>query len=121
MQLCLYPDATAQASQIQPLQRDPTSGAWSAVLPASAAATYYRFAVTVHVPGVGLVRNLVTDPYSLSLSGDSRRSYVADLNSERFKPAGWDASHPPETVSVSPDMSIYELHVRDKSDLPPPE
>jgi pullulanase-type alpha-1,6-glucosidase len=40
---------------------------------------------------------------------------VANLDSERLKPQGWDASQPPQTVRVSPDMAIYELHVRDFS------
>jgi pullulanase len=31
----------------------------------------------VPVDGAGLVRNLVTDPYSVSLTTDSKRSYIA--------------------------------------------
>jgi hypothetical protein len=55
---------------------------------------YYRYLVEVFVRGVGLVRNLVTDPYSVSLTADSKRSYIADLNAA-LKPAGWDAPHRP--------------------------
>ena len=69
----------------------------------------------VFVRGTGVVRNLVTDPYSLSLSANSARSFIADLNSPALKPAGWDASTPPPKVTGAPDMSIYELHVRDFS------
>jgi pullulanase len=46
--------------------------------------------VEVFVRGVGLVRQLVTDPYSISLAADSKRSYIADLNAAALKPAGWD-------------------------------
>jgi len=115
VQLCLYPNATAPASQLHSLQRDATSGVWSAKLPASATGAYYRFAVTVHVPGVGRVRNLVTDPYSVSLSADSRRSQILDLNDPALQPTGWMSDTPPATVRQSTDMVIYELHVRDFS------
>jgi pullulanase/glycogen debranching enzyme len=115
VQLCLYPGATSLASQHQAMQRDTASGTWSLSLPASAAGTYYKFAVTVHVPGVGLVRNLVTDPYSVSLSADSRRSQILDLNDPSLQPTGWLSDTPPATVRNATDMVIYELHVRDFS------
>ena len=50
---------------------------------------YHRYAVEVFVRGTGLVRNLVTDPYSISLTTDSRRSFVADLDDRRLQPPGW--------------------------------
>ena len=67
------------------------------------------------VPGVGLVRNRVTDPYSVSLDTDSKRSYIADLDVAALKPAGWDDTPAPATVAAQTDMVIYELHVRDFS------
>ncbi|MCZ8075687.1 MAG: hypothetical protein O9341_16335, partial [Paucibacter sp.] len=102
-------------SQTVDLQRDPATGAWSASLAGEFNGRSYRYAVTVFVRGVGLVRSLVTDPYSLALTLGSQQSVVADLQSASFKPAGWDASQPPATVQATPDMSIYELHVRDFS------
>jgi pullulanase len=113
--LYLYPNGADPAVSAEAMSFDAATGIWSLTKPGDLSGAYYRFGVRVFARGVGVVRNLVTDPYSLSLSGNGRRSYVADLNSERFKPAGWDASTPPQTVSVSPDMSIYELHVRDFS------
>ncbi len=113
--LYLYPNSADPAVSADAMDFDPATGVWSLTKPGELSGAYYRFGVRVFARGVGVVRNLVTDPYSLSLSGNSRRSYVADLNSERFKPAGWNASQPPQTVGVSPDMSIYELHVRDFS------
>ncbi|WP_231512200.1 alpha-1,6-glucosidase domain-containing protein [Paucibacter sp. KBW04] len=97
------------------LQRDAATGAWSVDKAGNLQGRPYRYAVTVFVRGVGLVRNLVTDPYSLSLTLGSQQSVVADLQSAALKPAGWDASAPPNTVAAAPDMSIYELHVRDFS------
>ena len=38
------------------------------------------------------MRNLVTDPYSVSLTTDSKRSYIADLDAPALKPAGWDTA-----------------------------
>jgi pullulanase-type alpha-1,6-glucosidase len=69
----------------------------------------------VHVDGAGVVRNRVTDPYAVSLTTDSRRGYVADLQSPRLKPADWDRTASPARVQAATDAVIYELHVRDFS------
>jgi pullulanase/glycogen debranching enzyme len=113
--LYIYPNGKDHAVRADAMIFDPATGVWSFTHAGDLGGAYYRFGVRVFARGVGVVRNLVTDPYSLSLSGDSSRSYVADLNGERLKPAGWDKSVPPQTVAVSPDMAIYELHVRDFS------
>ena len=63
----------------------------------------------------GVARNRVTDPYSISLSADSQRSYIANLNAPLLKPNGWDQSRAPNKVAAQTDMVIYELHVRDFS------
>ncbi|MEN9543229.1 MAG: pullulanase, partial [Pseudomonadota bacterium] len=110
-----YDDATGSAKTVDSMSFDGATGAWSTTRSADLSGKTYRFAVEVFVRGVGLVRNLVTDPYSLSLTTDSQRSVVLDLNAAALKPAGWDASTPPAKVAAAPDMSIYELHVRDFS------
>ena len=64
------------------------------------------------------MRNLVTDPYSVALTTDSRLSVVADLASPALKPRGWDAAARPNRltrVGAATDQLIYELHVRDFS------
>jgi len=66
------------------------------------------------VPGTGLVRNRVTDPYSVGLSADSKRSWIADLDDPALKPPGWDDSRAPR-LDAPTDMAIDELHVRDFS------
>jgi len=113
--LYLYPNANDPASKAVAMTQDAATGIWQYTARGDHSGQYYRFGVRTFVRGVGVVRNIVTDPYSVSLSGNSQRSFVADLASPAYKPAGWDASQPPATVAVSPDMSIYELHIRDFS------
>jgi pullulanase/glycogen debranching enzyme len=113
--LYLYPNGADKAQSADPMTFDAATGTWSLVKAGDLSGAYYRFGVRVFVRGVGIVRNVVTDPYSLSLSGNSIRSQVTNLDDARVKPAGWDASKPPSTVAGSTDMAIYELHVRDFS------
>ncbi|RTL39508.1 MAG: pullulanase-type alpha-1,6-glucosidase [Burkholderiales bacterium] len=97
------------------LSRDASTGVWSLTKPGNLQGTQYRYLVQVFVKGTGLVRNLVTDPYSLGLTLGSQQSVVVDLQSPQTKPAGWDLGAPPATVAAPSDLSIYELHVRDFS------
>jgi pullulanase len=113
--LCLYDSATGSASRIERMEMDDESGIWSETADNRPSGKYYKYAVEVFVRGVGLVRNLVTDPYSLSLSADSKRSYIADLDAAALKPHGWNDTRSPATVKSQVDMTIYELHVRDFS------
>jgi len=68
------------------------------------------------------VTNLVTDPYSFSLSTNSLRSQVVNLDDPALKPRGWDETVKPP-LRAPEDIVIYELHVRDFSisDLGLPE
>lgn len=113
--VCLYDTGDSRAAAIAPLRFDAASGIWSGSRAAKLSGKYYKYAVDVIVDGVGLVRNLVTDPYSVSLTTDSKRSYIADLASPALKPAGWDRTPAPRTVKAQTDMVVYELHVRDFS------
>ena len=113
--LCRYPSGTAPAIAREPLARDPRTGVWSTSRPADLSGSYYLYLVEVFVPGVGRVLNRVTDPYSVSLTTDSARSYVADLDAAALKPPGWDASPRPPAAVAATDLVIYELHVRDFS------
>ncbi|MGN6528549.1 MAG: alpha-1,6-glucosidase domain-containing protein [Burkholderiaceae bacterium] len=117
--LYLYKTATGASTIATPLNLDPATGIWSLAIPGDFHGYYYAFGVRVFVRGLGIVRNVVTDPYSVSLAANSTRSEFVDLDDPRSKPAGWDASQPPATVAGSTDMSIYELHVRDFSDNDP--
>jgi len=113
--LFLYPDANGPASSADEMSFDPATGIWQLSRDGDLSGQHYRFGVKVFVRGVGVVRNLVTDPYSLGLSANSRRSLVLSLDAAALKPAGWDSTLPPDRVAAAPDMSIYELHVRDFS------
>ncbi|WP_202839629.1 pullulanase-type alpha-1,6-glucosidase [Luteimonas saliphila] len=103
------------APLLEPMQFDPATGSWSVATRALRAGDHYRYVVEVFVRGVGLVRNLVTDPYSISLDADSQRSYIGDLSSPALMPPGWARDRTPDVVRAQEDMSIYELHVRDFS------
>ncbi len=113
--LCVYAGSQSPAQQLLPMRVDARTGVWRAVLPRDLSGSTYKYLVDVTVPSQGLVRNLVTDPYSVSLSADSQRSYVADLNAAHLKPTGWDSDSVPKRVTHPTDMVIYELHVRDFS------
>ncbi len=113
--VCLYPQGSGPASRVAPLQRDTATGIWSARFDTDLRGDYYTYLVDVFVPGTGLVRNRATDPYSVGLTTDSRRSYIADLDDPSLKPPGWDGAARPAPLGAQTDMSIYELHVRDFS------
>ncbi|WP_288381676.1 alpha-1,6-glucosidase domain-containing protein [uncultured Massilia sp.] len=113
--VCTYDSGSGRASAVHDMAFDANTGAWSAQVARDLSGRYYKYAVDVAVNGMGLVRNLVTDPYSVSLTTDSKRSYVADLDAPNLKPKGWDATRAPATVKAQTDMVIYELHVRDFS------
>jgi pullulanase/glycogen debranching enzyme len=113
--VCIYStDSPRVAVARAAMARDPATGAWSAELRGDRG-RYYRFAVDAFVRGVGVVRNLVTDPYSISLDANSQHSFIADLDASSLKPDGWDRDRAPSTVQQQEDMTIYELHVRDFS------
>ncbi len=99
----------------EPMTRAAATGVWSLSKQGHLQGATYRYQVQVFVKGTGLVKNLVTDPYSLGLTLGSQQSVVMDLQAQATKPSGWDQSAPPATVAAPSDLSIYELHVRDFS------
>ncbi len=110
-----YDTAGSVATTVDEMTMDAATGVWSAGRTGDLSGKYYKFAVEVFVRGVGVVRNLVTDPYAVSLSANSARSYIANLSAANLKPAGWDASAIPNRVVAGTDLVVYELHVRDFS------
>lgn len=113
--LCLYPDARGAADAHVALTRDPATGVWRGGGAQATHGRVYAYLVDVHVPGHGIVRNRVTDPYALGLTTDSQRSVALDLDAPDTKPSGWDAAPRPPALASAVDMSLYELHVRDFS------
>ncbi len=113
--VCLYDTGAGGAREIRELQLNAATGIWSHLQLRDLKGRYYTYLVDVPVAGVGVVRNRVTDPYSISLTTDSKRSAIADLKDARLKPPGWDTHRLPAKVKNQTDMVIYELHVRDFS------
>ena len=112
---CIHPGAEGRASAVVDLARDDATGAWRALVPTQAAGRYYTYLVDVFVPGLGIVRNRVTDPYSVSLDADSRRSWLGTLADAATEPPDWRRDAAPATVRRPVDMVVYELHLRDFS------
>ena len=113
--LQLYADATTPSALTVPMTLDGSTGVWTAEGTPAWTGQFYLFAVEVYVPSTGAVEtNLVTDPYSFSLSTNSLRSQIVNLDDPALKPAGWDdLAKPP--LAAPEDGVIYELHIRDFS------
>ena len=114
--LNLFADSDpATAASVLPMTLDSSVGVWSITGDASWKNQFYLFDVEVFVHSTGQVENnLVTDPYSLSLSINSQRSQIVDLNDQALMPDNWTSLDKPEFGSFE-NISIYELHVRDFS------
>ncbi|WP_017573600.1 pullulanase-type alpha-1,6-glucosidase [Nocardiopsis halotolerans] len=115
----LYDDSTSDTPRTVRMRRDHRTGVWSVRGRADWYGSFYTFDVQVFSPyadeGRGaVVDNRVTDPYSVSLSTDSERSHLVDLNDPDLAPEGWSDPDKPAAVP-SEAASVYELHVRDHS------
>ena len=113
--LHLFNDSSpASVETVLPMAPD-APGVWKISGPASWYGRYYLYEVEVFVRGTGRVEhNLLTDPYSMSLSRNSGRSQIVDLSSPALKPQHWDNLSKP-SLDAPEDISLYELHVRDFS------
>ncbi|AVQ00106.1 DUF3372 domain-containing protein [Ahniella affigens] len=113
--VCLYPDARATATELIDLQPDTATGVWSVDLNRDLHGQVFTYLVDVYVRGTGLVRNRVTDPYSVSLTANSKRSGILDLKRADTMPLHWGQRAKRLRRARATDMVIYELHVRDFS------
>jgi pullulanase-type alpha-1,6-glucosidase len=110
-----FADAAAEPAEIMPMRIDPQTGVWSITGTADWDRQFYLYEVEVFVPSEGsLVNNLVTDPYSFSLTANSQRSQIVNLADADLLPAGWEMLAKPVLNSLS-DTVLYELHIRDFS------
>ncbi|PJF46866.1 MAG: DUF3372 domain-containing protein [Candidatus Thermofonsia Clade 3 bacterium] len=115
VKLHLFADATGDARQIIPMTLDPASGVWTVTGAPAWKNRFYLYEVEVFAPSTGRIeKNLATDPYSVSLSTNSKRSQIVDLNDPALQPAGWGSLKKP-SLDAPEDAVIYELHVRDFS------
>ncbi|SEA45726.1 pullulanase-type alpha-1,6-glucosidase [Microbulbifer marinus] len=116
VKLHLFSDAAHDsADMVVPMQRDVATGVWSADVGKEWDRKFYQYEVEVYSYfSRQMESNLVTDPYSLSLSINSGKSQIVNLDDADLKPAGWDQLHKPP-LNNPEDISVYELHVRDFS------
>jgi len=115
VKLHLFDDSTTATNETVTMTRDSASGVWSVSGAADWKHKFYLFEVKVYVPSTGRIEtNLVTDPYSFSLSMNSTRSQLVDLNDPALMPEGWAAIAKPP-LDAPEDIVLYELHVRDFS------
>jgi pullulanase len=113
--LHLYDDSTSLSETELPMLLDPQAGMWSLVGDASWKNKFYLYEVEVYVPSTDKIEhNRVTDPYSFSLSTNSLRSQIVDLNDAVLQPPDWSKLTKP-ALAAPEDAVIYELHVRDFS------
>jgi pullulanase-type alpha-1,6-glucosidase len=113
--LSLYDSATASYANKSPMEWDSGTGVWSLTGQPDWNNKFYLYEVKVFVPSTGKIEtNLVTDPYSLSLSMNSERSQIVDLNDDELEPAGWETIEKPP-LAAPEDIVLYELHIRDFS------
>jgi pullulanase-type alpha-1,6-glucosidase len=124
VQLELFDDAEpATESERIPMTLDRATGVWSVTGEADWTGKYYLYNVRVYAPSTqSIVTNRVTDPYSFSLSMNSTRSQIVNLDDPALQPDGWaDVEKPP--LAAPEDIVLYELHVRDFSinDMSVPE
>lgn len=116
VRLHLFDDANPNTEAETLLMRPtPSNGTWSITGEPDWNGKYYLYEVQVYVPAEGSVQtNLVTDPYSFSLSTNSTRSQIVDLTDPATMPDGWaDVVKP--GIAAPEDIVIYELHMRDFS------
>ncbi len=114
--LHLYEDSTTPMSTAVPMTADGTTGTWVVTGDASWKNKFYLYEVEVYVRSASppVVRNMVTDPYSFSLSTNSLRSQIVDIDDPALKPSDWDNT-PKPPLDAPEDIVLYELHVRDFS------
>ncbi len=114
--LHLYDDADPNTTgTAMPMTLDPDFGVWSIEGDTDWKNKYFLYEVQVYVHSTGAVEhNMVTDPYSFSLSMNSTRSQIVNLEDAALEPAGWETLDKPPLGSPE-DISVYEIHVRDFS------
>jgi len=113
--ILLFDDSKTTRETVVAMSRDPATGVWSAAATPAWNRKFYLYEIEVYAPSTGRVeRNRVTDPYSVSLSTNSERSQIVDLEDPDLLPQGWSGLRKPP-LDAPEDAVIYELHVRDFS------
>jgi len=113
--LLVWPKGASTAAPQRVQLKRSSDGVWGTTGRPAWRNAQYLYDVTVYAPSTRRVEhNQVTDPYSLTLTTNSRRSVVTDLADPALQPAQWRTAAAPR-LEQSVDSTIYELHVRDFS------
>ncbi|KAI3793482.1 hypothetical protein L1987_36101 [Smallanthus sonchifolius] len=99
------------------VQLKESNGVWSANVARSWEGCYYVYEASVYHPStLRIEKCFANDPYARGLSGDGKRTFLVNLDSDALKPHKWDnlGDEKPDIADFS-DISIYELHIRDFS------
>jgi pullulanase-type alpha-1,6-glucosidase len=111
----LFDNSADESATSLGMTRDNETGTWSFTGDAAWDLKQYTFTVDVYAPSTGRIEtNEVTDPYSISLSTNSLRSQIVNLDDAALKPSGWDSMVKPSFARIA-DATVYELMVRDFS------
>ncbi|MFQ3231622.1 MAG: pullulanase, partial [Reinekea sp.] len=109
--LKLYKKPSSKAKALA-MSFDQDSGVWIYDSKKNLSGYFYRYDIRVYHPESNQIEQYeVTDPYSLSLSTNSKFSQVVDLDAENLKPARWGQGQ--YVVAQPEDIVIYESHLRD--------
>lgn len=116
VRLHLFDDSNPETeAQVLNMTLDREFGVWGIIGEPDWTGKFYLYEVKVYAPAAeALVTNLVTDPYSFSLSMNSQRSQIVDLADPALMPEGWNELVKPE-LNAPEDIVVYELHIRDFS------
>lgn len=107
-------DLTLKSSQLT-MTEDVNTGVWSVQGKELTSGDFYQYQVTVYHPASKKIETLITtDPYSLSLSVNSKHSQIVDLDDEVTQPVNWK-NHTVPTVKNVEDNIFYETHIHDFS------
>ncbi len=113
--LHLFDSSTTPISTTLQMASDVKTGVWSITGKPDWTNKFYLYEVEVYVDQAKkVVKSLVTDPYSLSLSMNSTRSQLVNLDDPSLAPANW-LELPKPVLAAPEDIVIYELHIRDFS------
>ena len=116
VKLHLFDTSTVtQATQVLTMTNN-ENGTWEITGDNTWTGKFYIYEIEVYVHATGQVEhNMVTDPYAVSLSMNSRYSQIIDLaNDETLMPDDWADYDKPELEAIE-DITIYEMHIRDFS------
>ncbi|GHB64356.1 hypothetical protein GCM10008107_11870 [Psychrosphaera saromensis] len=97
------------------MTEDNSTGIWSVTTSEAKPFDYYQYQLDVYHPISQKFETLTTtDPYSLSLSTNSKYSQIIDLNNPDTFPKGW-LTQTVANLNAPEDLILYETHIRDFS------